>query len=114
MGGAPAFARLVSPTDIGTLHVRNRVMLTTHNPKMSEDRYLAYLEERVAGGVGLVGIPILHENVSSALDILADGLDPGERLLVVGGLNDHIAPPRPPSSWPTRGSRSCSAPNAST
>lgn len=59
------FSRVLSPIRIGNLQVRNRLMLTTHNPKMNEERYLAYLEERVAGGVGLVGIPILHETVSS-------------------------------------------------
>lgn len=59
------FSHTLSPIQIGPLQVRNRLMLTTHNPKMSEERYLAYLEERVAGGVGLVGIPILHETVSS-------------------------------------------------
>ncbi|QPC31221.1 FAD-dependent oxidoreductase [Caldimonas thermodepolymerans] len=59
------FSRLLSPIQIGGKQVRNRFMLTTHNPKMNDERYLAYLEERVKGGVGLVGIPILHETVSS-------------------------------------------------
>src|SRR5690606_7002814 len=62
---ANEFENVLSPIRIAHMQVRNRIMLTTHNPKMSEERYLAYLEERVAGGVGLVGIPILHETVSS-------------------------------------------------
>lgn len=60
-----AFSHLLSPLDLGPFTVPNRLMLTTHNPKMSEARYLAYLEARMVGGVGLVGIPILHEAVSS-------------------------------------------------
>ncbi|CAM5439037.1 FAD-dependent oxidoreductase [Streptomyces hirsutus] len=59
------FATLLSPFAIGGKTVRNRIMLTTHNPKMSEERYLQYLETRVAGGVGMVGIPVLDETSSS-------------------------------------------------
>lgn len=70
------FSRTLSPIDIGGLRVRNRLMLTTHNPKMSEERYLAYLEERVAGGVGLVGIPILHETVSSLNFVSTGRMEP--------------------------------------
>lgn len=67
------FQRVLSPIRIAGMEVRNRIMLTTHNPKMNEERYLAYLEERVEGGVGLVGIPILHETVSS-LNFVNSGL----------------------------------------
>lgn len=59
------FSRVLSPIAVAGLQLKNRMVLTTHNPKMNEARYLAYLEERVAGGVGMVGIPILHETVSS-------------------------------------------------
>lgn len=69
----PEFHHVLSPIRIAHLDVRNRIMLTTHNPKMSEERYLAYLEERVAGGVGMVGISILHETVSS-LNFVHSGL----------------------------------------
>lgn len=56
---------LLQPLQIGPLTVPNRLMMTTHNPKMTDVRYRHYIEERAAGGVGLIGIPILHEAVSS-------------------------------------------------
>ncbi len=40
-------------------------MMTTHNPKLTDVRYLSYLEERVKNGVGMVGLPVLHESVSA-------------------------------------------------
>ena len=56
---------LLQPIQLGPLTVRNRLMMTTNNPRFSDVRYLDYLEERVAAGVGMVGIPILHGNISS-------------------------------------------------
>lgn len=73
------FENVLSRIDIAGLAVRNRLMLTTHNPKMSEQRYLNYLETRVMGGVGMVGIPILHETVSSL------------NLVSAGRLHRHLA-----------------------
>lgn len=60
-----AHTTLLSPIDIAGLTVKNRLMLTTHNPKMSEARYLEYLRTRVTGGVGLVGIPVLSEAIAT-------------------------------------------------
>src|SRR5690606_30285450 len=37
--------------------------------------YLAYLEERVANGVGMVGIPVLHEAISSLTFVSTGRLD---------------------------------------
>jgi 2,4-dienoyl-CoA reductase-like NADH-dependent reductase (Old Yellow Enzyme family) len=34
--------------------------MTTHGTKLSEVRYLQYLEERARGGVGLIGIPAAY------------------------------------------------------
>jgi len=59
------YDRLLSPITVGGFTIPNRIMLTTHNPKMTEKRYLKYLEARVAGGAGLVGIPVLHEAIST-------------------------------------------------
>lgn len=69
------FATLLSPFAIGGKTVRNRIMLTTHNPKMSEERYLQYLETRVAGGVGMVGIPVLNETISTLAYVTPGQLD---------------------------------------
>ncbi|GGV13471.1 FAD-dependent oxidoreductase [Streptomyces griseoflavus] len=69
------FATLLSPFAIAGRTVRNRIMLTTHNPKMSEERYLHYLETRVAGGVGMVGIPVLNETISTLAYVTPGQLD---------------------------------------
>lgn len=52
-----AFPHLFQPISIGDIRLRNRLMMTTHGTKLSEVRYLRYLEERASGGVGLIGIP---------------------------------------------------------
>ncbi|MET7541420.1 FAD-dependent oxidoreductase [Streptomyces sp. NPDC005507] len=69
------YERLLSPITLGGLTVRNRMMLTTHNPKMSERRYLKYLETRVRGGVGMVGIPVLSEAISTPYFVSTGWLD---------------------------------------
>ncbi len=71
-----SFDLLFSPIDIAGMPVQNRVMLTTHNPKMSEQRYLDYLRTRVSGGVGMVGIPVLHEGISTLSYVSSGALDP--------------------------------------
>ncbi|MER6150074.1 FAD-dependent oxidoreductase [Streptomyces hirsutus] len=70
-----AYSRLLSPVTVGSFTIPNRIMLTTHNPKLSEERYLKYLETRVAGGVGLVGIPVLHEAISTLAFVDTGHLD---------------------------------------
>lgn len=50
------YSHLFSPITLGSLGLRNRVFMTTHGPRLSQNRYLAYLEVR-AQGVGLVGLP---------------------------------------------------------
>ena len=50
-----AFEHLRQPIAIGGLTVRNRLMMTTHGPRLGQRRYLRYLEERAKGGVGLMG-----------------------------------------------------------
>ncbi len=51
------FEHLLKPIDLGAMRVRNRVMCTTHGPRLVGQRYLAYLEARAQAGVGLFGLP---------------------------------------------------------
>lgn len=75
MSDAAAFSRLLSPTQVGGREIQNRLFLTTHNPKMSERRYLGYLETRAASGLGMISVPILHEAVSSLSFVPPIGTD---------------------------------------
>lgn len=57
--GARAAARspadvLLEPIDLGPLRVRNRLAMSAHTGALPHDRYVAYLAERSAGGVGLI------------------------------------------------------------
>jgi 2,4-dienoyl-CoA reductase-like NADH-dependent reductase (Old Yellow Enzyme family) len=49
------FPHLRQPIALGPLTIQNRIMFTTHGPRLSQSRYLRYLEERAKGGVGLMG-----------------------------------------------------------
>jgi len=49
------FPHLRQPIALGALTIPNRIMCTTHGPRLSQPRYLRYLEERARGGVGLMG-----------------------------------------------------------
>jgi 2,4-dienoyl-CoA reductase-like NADH-dependent reductase (Old Yellow Enzyme family) len=49
------FPHLRQPIALGHLTIPNRIMFTTHGPRLSQSRYLRYLEERAKGGVGLMG-----------------------------------------------------------
>jgi len=49
------FPHLSQPIALGNLTIPNRIMFTTHGPRLSQPRYLRYLEERARGGVGLMG-----------------------------------------------------------
>ena len=40
---------------IGGVTARNRIMMATHGPRLSQPRYLRYIEERARGGVALMG-----------------------------------------------------------
>lgn len=65
-------ARLLSPLDVGPLHLRNRVVSTAHGaftdfyrPGEPPERYVAYQQRRAAGGCGLVILQPLHVHPSS-------------------------------------------------
>ncbi|MSP82371.1 MAG: FAD-binding protein [Alphaproteobacteria bacterium] len=52
------YSRLLSPLKIGPKTVRNRVLVTAHEPRLAEnflpgDRYIAYQRARARGGAGL-------------------------------------------------------------
>ena len=52
------FEHLLSPIQIGPIELRNRVLVTGHQPHLAEqsvpgDAYIAYHRERARGGVGL-------------------------------------------------------------
>jgi len=50
-----AVGRLFEPVTLGSLALRNRLMMTVHGPRLSHRRYRPYLAER-STGVGLVGV----------------------------------------------------------
>lgn len=82
---------LFQPIRLGPVLVRNRVMLSTHGTRLSQVRYLRYIEERVAHGVGLVGLP-----AGSGVGELLVG--PGRHHADYGAEWDTIAPdPSSPS-----------------
>jgi 2,4-dienoyl-CoA reductase-like NADH-dependent reductase (Old Yellow Enzyme family)/threonine dehydrogenase-like Zn-dependent dehydrogenase len=45
---------LLEPVDLGPLRARNRLAMSAHTGALPHDRYVAYLAERAAGGVGLI------------------------------------------------------------
>ncbi len=51
-----AYEHLFEPLDLGPLRLRNRVMMSTHGPRLAGRRYEQYLEARASGGVALLGV----------------------------------------------------------
>lgn len=49
------YPHLDRPIDIGGKTARNRIMMSTHGPRLPQPRYVRYLEERAAGGIGIAG-----------------------------------------------------------
>jgi 2,4-dienoyl-CoA reductase-like NADH-dependent reductase (Old Yellow Enzyme family) len=63
---------LLSPVQVGSVEVPNRVAFTAHGsfldfyrPGISADRYVAYEERRAAGGAGLIFLQTAHVHPSS-------------------------------------------------
>lgn len=75
----PNFETLLSPIQLGTLTVKNRVMVTAHTTNFSEngiptDKDVAYYGERAQGGAGLIVIGALRihpTTLNSPLNIMA-------------------------------------------
>src|SRR5205085_8243277 len=78
---------LREPISIGPVELRNRLMMTVHGPRLSQHRYLRYLEERVRGGVALVGL-------SAAVGLYDLALGPGRFHAAYTGDID-VVPPHP-------------------
>ncbi|MEZ4333119.1 MAG: FAD-dependent oxidoreductase [Myxococcota bacterium] len=55
--GTGTLGLLDEPLRIGPIEVRNRILMSVHGPRLSQARYLPYLAERAAGGVGMIGVP---------------------------------------------------------
>ena len=68
----PAVSLLLSPLQVGSVEVRNRIAFTAHGsflefyrPGAPADRYVAYEERRARGGVGLIFLQTMHVHPSS-------------------------------------------------
>lgn len=49
------YPNLRQPIRLGGLDIPNRIMFTTHGPRLPQARYLRYIAERASAGVGLMG-----------------------------------------------------------
>ena len=49
------YPHIDQPIAIGGKVSRNRIMMSTHGPRLPQARYVRYLEERAAGGIGIAG-----------------------------------------------------------
>ncbi|MFV0429294.1 MAG: hypothetical protein ACK5KO_07710, partial [Arachnia sp.] len=90
---AVSFARILEPTTLGTLSLRNRVVLVPMGTEMGDadgyltDREVAYYAERAKGGAGLVctGINAVtddYETINKGLGrVDSDAATPGLRKL---------------------------------
>jgi 2,4-dienoyl-CoA reductase-like NADH-dependent reductase (Old Yellow Enzyme family) len=124
--GATVFPNLLSPIDVGPLHLRNRVVSTSHQTSLVHDHLptdelLAYHEARARGGVGAIfleataihptGLLTAHTiggfrpEIVEAYQRLGDGLRAhGSRLLVQlfhGGREQISSAPRAPAVAPS-------------
>ncbi len=82
------FPHLQQPIQLGALTIPNRIMLTTHGPRLSQPRYLRYIEERAKGGVGLMGFNL------GPLGLMQMPLGPG-RGNAAGMADLDTVPPHP-------------------
>ena len=77
---------LRAPIAIGSSTARNRLMMTTHGPRLPQARYLRYLEERARNGVGLAGFNL------GPLGVMQFPFGPGRAFPAYGGDLDSVAP----------------------
>lgn len=80
------FQRLREPIAIGPVTAKNRLMMTTHGPRLSQARYLRYLEERARGGIGLAGFNL------GPLGVMQFPFGPGAHYPGYSGDMDLVAP----------------------
>jgi 2,4-dienoyl-CoA reductase-like NADH-dependent reductase (Old Yellow Enzyme family)/thioredoxin reductase len=82
------FPHLRQPIQLGALTIPNRIMMTTHGPRLSQPRYLRYIAERAQGGVGLMGFNL------GPLGLMQMPLGPGPGN--AAGMADlDVVPPHP-------------------
>lgn len=90
---APSFGHLLAPGRIGTMAIRNRIVMSPMETMygtpegLPSDRTVAYFTARAAGGVGLItvgatGVDPLHPETPGGLQIGTDDAVPGHRRLV--------------------------------
>jgi 2,4-dienoyl-CoA reductase-like NADH-dependent reductase (Old Yellow Enzyme family)/NAD(P)-dependent dehydrogenase (short-subunit alcohol dehydrogenase family) len=82
------FPHLRQPIALGPLTIPNRIMFTTHGPRLSQGRYLRYLEDRARGGVGLMGFNL------GPLGLMQFPFGPGRAFLAHAADLDAV-PPHP-------------------
>lgn len=82
------YSALQQPIAIGGKQARNRLMMTTHGPRLGQARYLRYLEERARGGIALAGFNLGPQG------IMQFPLGPGRPNAAEGGDGDAV-PPHP-------------------
>jgi 2,4-dienoyl-CoA reductase-like NADH-dependent reductase (Old Yellow Enzyme family) len=82
------YPHLREPIRLGPLTIPNRIMFTTHGPRLSQARYLRYLEERAKGGVGLMGFNL------GPLGLMQFPFGPGKAILANAADLDAV-PPHP-------------------
>ena len=81
-----SYPHLRRPIAIGQVTARNRLMMTTHGPRLSQTRYLRYLEERARGGVGMAGFNL------GPLGVMQFPFGPGAPYAGYSGDMDLVAP----------------------
>jgi 2,4-dienoyl-CoA reductase-like NADH-dependent reductase (Old Yellow Enzyme family) len=77
---------LRQPIAIGSVTAPNRLMMTTHGPRLSQTRYLRYLEDRAKGGVGMAGFNL------GPLGVMQFPFGPGAPFPGYSGDMDLVAP----------------------
>ncbi len=87
-----AFPHLFSPTQIGSVTAKNRIVSSGHDTVMAEngtisERLIAYQEARARGGAGVIVLQVagVHESAKYSSSILmadTDGCIPGYRAMV--------------------------------
>jgi len=81
-----SYPQLQTPIAIGALTARNRLMMTTHGPRLPQARYLRYLEARARNGVGLAGFNL------GPLGVMQFPFGPGRAFAPYGNDPDTVAP----------------------
>jgi 2,4-dienoyl-CoA reductase-like NADH-dependent reductase (Old Yellow Enzyme family) len=81
---SPSYTHVRTPIAIGDMVARNRVMMATHGPRLSQPRYLRYLEERARGGIGLAGFNL------GPLGLMQFPFGPGRGTTGAGGDPDGV------------------------